>query len=174
MKRHAYLLLLVILALICVVSLASCIEGLVIPGVTDVPQGPNTDTTNTSFLVQYYYDGALVHTQTVKSGNTLTSFQIEEKDGLGSNGFLFTDFYADSAYKTPFDFDMTITKNVKVYCRILHPVSFYNGDVKVAEYKVDALSGYLTQDQANEVVNLAKVYDGLCTDKNKTVVFESI
>ena len=69
MKRHAYIALLVILMLVCVVSLASCIEGLVIPGVTTPPA--NNDP-NASYLVQYYYGSDLVHTQTVKTGNLLS------------------------------------------------------------------------------------------------------
>ena len=169
MKRNVHILLLAILVLICVFSLASCIEGIVIPGIT-APSN-NTDP-NASYLVQYYYGNDLIHTQTVKSGNSLNSFQIEEKNGLGSNGYLFTDFFSDSACTTPFDFEKAITKNVKVYCRIYHTVSFYNGDVKVAEHKVDALSGYFSQAQADEIVKLSKVYNALYTDKNKTVAFD--
>lgn len=171
MKRHAYILLLAVLMLVCILSLASCIEVIVIPGVTDVPQNTPSDK-NTNCLVQYYYGNDMVHSQTVKSGNPLNTFQLEEKDGLGSNGFLFTDFFADSACKTPFDFDAPITKNTKIYCRIYHPVVFYNGDVKVATYEVDALSGYFSQEQADEISALSKVYNGLFTDKNRTKEFD--
>lgn len=169
MKRNVLILLLAILMLVCVFSLASCIEGLVIPGVTP---GTGANDPNANYLVQYYYGNELVHTQTVKSGNTLNSFQLAEKDELSSNGFFFTHFFAESACRTPFNFEKPITENVKIYCRIYHPVAFYNGDVKVAEYDVDALSGYFTQAQADEIKTLLKTYDGLYIDKEKTEPFD--
>ena len=189
MKRKALLALLVVLALVCVMALASC-EGIVVPGLTDGTSGNGGTTnnnggnnsgnngnngntaTNTTYFVKYYYDGSVVHQQTVKSGNTLTSFQLEEKDELGSNGTYFTGFFADSEMTTEFDFDMKITRDVNVYCQILYTVSYYYGTTKVAEHEVDAVRGYLTQEQADEVVNMSSAYTGLFTDKAKTVPFD--
>lgn len=179
MKRKVLLSLLVLLTLACVIALASC-EGIVVPGITDNPgtnSGSNntggTDTDdNTTYVVKYYYDNEVVHQQAVKSGNTLTSFQLKEKDELASKGNYFTGFFADKAMTKEFDFNMKITKNVNVYCQILHKITYYYGDNIVKEHEVDALKGYLTQAQADEIVEMYESFNALYINKDKTAEFD--
>ncbi len=174
MKKKLLLILLASMMFVCIIALVSC-EGIIIPGVTDNPGTNNenpSDNENSTYLVKYYYDNDVIHQQSVKSGKTLTSFQLKEKDELASNGIRFTGFFADSAMTKEFDFDAEITKNVNVYCQLLHTVTYYYANNIIKEHKVDALSGYLTQAQADELTEMRKSFDAFYVNKDKTVEFD--
>ncbi len=167
---------LLVMLLLITVALTSCIEGVIIPGVTDQTGGTGNQTgdTNRTYTVKYMYGDTALLTQTV-TGGMLTDAQKAEKGRIGYKGNKITDFYSDAGFTTPFDFDSSITENTTVYCAIFFNVNFHYGDDIILQQKVNSQVGYLDQDQVDEI-NALKVdgnkFTGMYTDKAKTAPFD--
>ncbi len=185
MKKRILAVLLLVITVIITAVFTSC-DAIVVPGVNTGTGGTGGDTGSTggtgnngnggstvptSYTVTYRYDNTTIFTQTVAAGTALTQEQIVEKNALDV-----TDFYADTKYKTRFDFTEKITKNTYIYCRKLYNVNYYFNGKVICEQKVDALGGYISAEQiaqANALVYSGFSMSGYYKDKEKTEKFDS-
>ncbi|MBR2651019.1 MAG: leucine-rich repeat protein [Clostridia bacterium] len=152
----------VIMLITAVLALTSCMEGIVIPGVTDTPgenQGGNgnngggeddpfDDGKGDVNTVSFRYNNETVYSVELKKGEGLDAAAV--KSALSELGYDFNDYCTKSDYSEQFNFKSEITGDMKVFCRTVYTATYWYGTDKVLIQKIDSRSKYFSEEQVSE------------------------